>query len=95
MEKTIHYLSQWRKKNHNYWYGIFHRIGPLARFCLVVAMFVRLSPYVSVPSPCNFFCVRGLVDASLVRGLVHASIALAWSPKKGEVFRIGRVIDHF
>ena len=41
------------------------------------------------PSHAIFFCVWELVQASLVPELVHASVAIAWSPKNGEVFRIG------
>ena len=65
-------------------FTFFHRIGPLGRFDLVVAMSA------CCPLPVRFFCVRELVHASLVRGLVHASVALAWSPKNGELFRNGR-----
>ena len=41
----------------------FHRIGPLGRFGLIVAMSVRPSvrPYLSCPLPMQFLCVRGLV----------------------------------
>ena len=63
----------------------FHRIGPLGRFGLVVAMSVHVLLDV-VPFPCNFCMVRG--GASLVRGLVRSVPRLAWSPKNGEVFRI-------
>ena len=58
--------------------------GPLGRFDLVVAMFVCLSTCVFVPFPCDFFGVGELVHASLVRELVYASVAHAWSPKNGD-----------
>ena len=75
------------------WSGLhqsFHRIG---RFGLVVAMSIRVSPYVSVPTPYNFFSVRGQVHASHVCGLVHASVALAWSPKTGRCSELD-IFDH-
>ena len=43
---------------------------------------VRLSAYLS--SSHAVFCVWKLVHASLVRELVHASVAQAWSPKNGD-----------
>ena len=65
-------------------YAVFSKNRPLGRFFHRVDMSV-------CPLPMQFFCVQELVHASLVRELVHASVALAWSPKNGEVFRIGRV----
>ena len=62
---------------------------PLGPFGLVVAMSV---PDFVCPLPMQFVCVLGLVHTSLVRGPVHASLALAWSPKNGELFRIGHII---
>ena len=35
----------------------FHRIGALGRFGLVVAISVRVSVCLSVPSPCNISCL--------------------------------------
>ena len=87
----------------------FHRIGPMGRFGLVVAMYVSLFVTLFVcPLPMQFFASMDWCGASLVRGLVRsvprpwtgaeppltvdwcgASLALAWSPKNGEVFRIG------
>ena len=45
----------------------------------------------SVPFLCNFFCVHGLVHVAPPLELGYASVALAWSPKNREVFRIGRI----
>ena len=88
----IYILEETSHQTPNVFVCLFHRIGPLGRFDLVVAMSVCVSV---CPLPMRFFGVRELVHASLVRGLVHASVALAWSHKNGEVFRIGRVIDRF
>ena len=48
----------------------FHRIGPLGRFGLVVAMSVRVFLFLSVPSPCDFFASVDWCGGSLVHGLV-------------------------
>ena len=64
----------------------------LGRFFHRVAMSVCVGTYVrTCPLPMQFFCVRELLHASLIRELVHAFVALAWSPKNGEVFQIGRI----
>ena len=48
----------------------FHRIGPLGRFGLVVAMYVLM--YLCCPLPMGFFCVVDWCGASLARGLVRS-----------------------
>ena len=63
-------------------------IGPIWSSSRDVRLW-RLAGWLGCPLPMRFFCVRELVHASLNRGLVHASVALAWSSKNGEVFRIG------
>ena len=68
-------------------YVDFHRIGPLGRFGLVVAMPVRVSVCLSVPFPCNFLRPWTGADCPSSVDWCGASLALAWSPKKGEVFR--------
>ena len=55
---------------------IFSPNRPLGHFGLVVAMSVRVSVCLSVPFPCDFFLLCGLVHATLVRGLVHESVEL-------------------
>ena len=50
----------------------FHRIGPLGRFGLVVAMSVCVSVCLFVPFPCDFFASVDWRGASHVRGLVQS-----------------------
>ena len=57
----------------------FHRIGPLGRFSLVVAMSVH--GWV-VPSPCYFFAWVDWCGVSLVRGLVRSVPRPRMEPQK-------------
>ena len=59
-----------QNKNQTKFLKPFHRIGPLGRFGLVVAMSVHM--FYLVPSPCDFFASMDWCGAFLVRGLVRS-----------------------